>query len=103
MNATAMLEMKVQQTNTRQLESSILRFAALGEDFVDQLGLALHLVAHAGADVELEAHAGAVALRCELQGGIAHHAQYVVQVAFNVGEHGIGLVLSPESRMTPTA
>ena len=42
------------------------------------------------ANVETDHHVGAIALASQLHGGVANHLEHVVDVAFDVGEHGVG-------------
>ena len=64
----------------------------VGEDLIHQLGLFGQLAGEAGADIHVQHQRSAVALLGELLGGLTGHLEHVVQIAFHVGEQGVGFL-----------
>ncbi len=57
----------------------------------------------AGADIHVQHRRSAVALLGELLGGLTGHLEHVAQIAFHVGEQGVGFLRQADSRITSTA
>lgn len=75
------------------VEAMLCYFACLSARISStSLGFSVSWPVKTGADIHVQHQRSAVALLGELLGGLTGHLEHVVQIAFHVGEQGVGFL-----------